>query len=166
MPAQAETRAPVLRIRGDEAEAPLLESLRLSLLLVEPLEPIEGEIGAIGGARHQAVPGRLGALEIALDEAHVAEIQVGRRRVGILFDRRLEMPRRVAAIADAQRLGAELVLEERQDRLVARLRVGAAQRDQLLANAMRVRPLVLLLVELLQVEQRVLIRRDPSGSLR
>ena len=101
MTAEAEARAPVLGIRRDKPQTPLLESLRLSLLFVEPLEPIEGEIGAIRGARHQAVPGRLGALEIALDEADVAEIQVGRRRVRILLDRRLEMPRRVAAIADA-----------------------------------------------------------------
>ncbi len=34
------------------------------------------------------------------DEAHVAEIQIGRRRIRILIDRRLEVPRRVAAIAD------------------------------------------------------------------
>ena len=57
------------------------------------------------------------------------------------------------------RFGAELVLEKRQDRLVARLRVGTAQRDQLLANAMRVGPLMLFFVQLLQVEQRVLVRR-------
>ena len=58
-----------------------------------------------------------------------------------------------------ERFLAQFVLEERQDRLVARLRVGPAQRDELLANAVRVRPLVLLLVQLLQVEQRVLVRR-------
>ena len=64
------------------------------------------------------------------------------------------------------RLDAELVLEERENRLVARLRIGTAQRDQLLADAVRVVPLVLLLVQLLQVEQRVLIRSDPAAALR
>ena len=45
---ERQARAPVLRVGGDEPPAALLESLRLSVLLVEALEPIEGEVGAIG----------------------------------------------------------------------------------------------------------------------
>ena len=76
------------------------------------------------------------------------------------------MPCGTAAIADAERLEAALVLEKREDRLVARLGVGTAQRDQLLADAIRVVPLVLFLVQLLQVEQRVLIRSGRAAALR
>jgi hypothetical protein len=64
-----------------------------------------------------------------------------------------------AAIAEGERFLAQLILEERQDCQVARLRVRSAQRHELLANPVRIRPLMLLLVQLLQVEQRVLVRR-------
>jgi hypothetical protein len=69
------------------------------------------------------------------------------------------MTLRAAAIADGERFLAQLVLEKRQDRQVARLGVRAAQCDELLANAVRIGPLMLLLVQLLQVEERVLVCR-------
>ena len=57
------------------------------------------------------------------------------------------------------RLDAALVLEKRENRLIPRLRVRTAQVDQLLPDAVRVVPLMLLFVQLLQVEQGVLVLR-------
>ena len=56
--AERQAGAPVLRIRGDQPPAALLELLRRALLVVEPLEPVEGEIGALGRARRSAGPRR------------------------------------------------------------------------------------------------------------
>ena len=48
VPAHCQAGAPVLGIGGDQPRASLLETLRLSELLVEALEAIEGQIGALG----------------------------------------------------------------------------------------------------------------------
>src|SRR5689334_14677538 len=48
MPAEREPRPPVLRIGGDQFATAIFETLRMSELLVEPFEAIEGEIRAIG----------------------------------------------------------------------------------------------------------------------
>jgi hypothetical protein len=85
--AHRQAGAPILGIGGNQARASLFKALRLAELLVEAFEAIEGEVGAFGRTRQQSVPRRFGALEIAFEESHVAEVQVRGRRVGILFDR-------------------------------------------------------------------------------
>jgi hypothetical protein len=46
--AEREPCAPILATRRDEPHTAILEPLRLAVQFVEALEPIEGEVGAIG----------------------------------------------------------------------------------------------------------------------
>ena len=64
MAAEREAGAPILRAGGDQSAAAIFESLRMSELLVETLEPVERKIGAIRRSRDQSVPGLLGASQI------------------------------------------------------------------------------------------------------
>ena len=90
---------------------------------------------------------------------HVAEVQL-RRGVGrIQIDRRFEPARRFRVIRPLERLGAELVLQEAEDREMAGLRRRGIERRQLLARLVCLVPLVLFLVQLLEIRQRVLVVR-------
>ena len=64
-----------------------------------------------------------------------------------------------AIVLAAHRLEADLVLEERENRLALRLRVDRGELGQALARVVGLGPLVLFFVQLLQVDERVLVLR-------
>ena len=76
------------------------------------------------------------------------------------------MCRRLLGVAVGEGLQADLVLEEGADRAMARLPAGRDGLGQALADPRRLDPVVLILVELLELRQRVLVGRiEPQHLL-
>src|SRR5438477_11912388 len=73
---QRETRAPVVRRFVDEPLAQTRETLGLSGADRQRLETIEGEVGTVPRDVDQLLPDRGGRPFVALQHAHVAEVQV------------------------------------------------------------------------------------------
>ena len=94
-------------------------------------------------------------------EPQVAEIQICRHRVRVELDGGLEAAGGVAEVAGLERIDADGVLEERQDAVDARRISLGLERRQLLLQLVRLLPLMLIFVELLEIEQRV---RLPGSS--
>ena len=159
MPRQREPRAPVLRIGGGNPAAQVDEPLRRSELLRGVLEPIECQVGALRRDVHHRLPRFHGQAEVALLRVQIAEVQVGRRGLLVALDRRAKPLGRLLAIPEAQGLFAQLVLEKRQDRLVADARQGAVDLCEQLPHFVGFAPLMLLAIQFLELHQRVTILR-------
>ncbi len=94
-----------------------------------------------------------------LRHPHVAEVQVGRDGAGVEIDGAPVAALGLGEVLPPHRLEADLVLEEREDRLVLRALVDVGELREAAARVVGLGPLVLLLVQLLQVHQRVLVLR-------
>ncbi len=84
----------------------------------------------------------------------------------IQIDRRLEAPGRLVEAAFLERLQAQLVLEERQDRLRLRLVGRAGDLREALPRDVGLLPLVLVFLQLLQVDERGLVVRIELQDVR
>src|SRR5262245_48672438 len=105
-------------------------------------------------------------MDLPLLQARVAEMEVRRYRPRIDVDRLLIRARRHRHVAAPRLRAADLVAQEPEDlqMLVAVLRIDL--RD-LLADARRFAPLLLILVELLQVDEGVeILRVEPQDLLK
>ena len=100
------------------------------------------------------------------DDAHVAEVEIRRHRPGVEIDGALEAPGRFGQVLAAHRLEPDLVLEERQNGLALRLRFGRGELGQPLTRVVRVGPLVLFLLQLLQVDAGRTRSSDRGAALR
>ena len=126
-------------------------------VVVGALEPIEREVRAVLRDLDAPLPGRDRGVQVALLRLGVAEVQIRRDRRGVQVNRRLEPALRVVDAAVFERLQSELVLEERQNQLRLRLIRRAGNARQAPARHVRLLPLVLVFLQLLQIEQRRLV---------
>ena len=121
-------------------------------------EPIEREVRAIGRDVDRLAPRcRRGRAGSPLPLPHVAQVEVRRNHRRVDFDRGLKPPRGLGPVVLLHRLHAELVLEEREDRLRLRLVGRPGQMREPLPRDVRLLPLVLIFLQLLQVEERRLV---------
>ena len=159
VPRKREPRPPVLRARIDQAPAEVGKPVGRAELRVRGGQPFEREIGPLGRDVNQLFPerDRLGRAPFLV--AHVSEAQVGRQRARIHLDRGFEPLRRLLAVAPREGFTSELVLDEGERRLTARLVLGRGRFAQPLADGVSLLPLFLLGVQLLEVEERVLVLR-------
>ena len=94
---------------------------------------------------------------VSLEKPHVAEVQIGGRVSRIELDRRLEASHRLGVVRPLDGLKPELVFEEREDLVMARFAGRPVPSRELEPRGVRLRPLVLFLVQLLEIRQRVLV---------
>ena len=122
-------------------------------------EPIEREVGAIGrdldraSPRSPPPPARCPSATRTSPRFRYAGTARASRSIAP------EAPGRLGVVLAAHRLEADLVLEERENRLALRPRVDVGELRQPLPRVVGLGPLMLFLVQLLQVEQRVLVLR-------
>src|SRR5687768_7374431 len=162
MSGQRQARTPVLLIAGDQFPAELREALGRAEPRVGEREAVEGEVRPLrclvdrlfpdpGGLRHPVVAGM-----------DVAEIQIGGNDTRVEIDRRLKARDRSGVVSTGNGLEAELVLEECENGLTAAV-LGAPLTSERSPDVIGLLPLMLILVQLLDVQQRVLVVRiDPD----
>src|SRR5687768_1807528 len=153
---QRQPSAPVLRIPSDQLLTQGDEPLRRTRALVRPFEPFIGQICAFRDRFDQALPRGDGSGRVAALKVHVAQVEIGRGRLRIDIDRLAKHGRGGFRVAPPDGLGAELVAEKTEDLLI----LGPAMTvdpGNLGAHALGVRPLLLILVQLLQVDERVAV---------
>src|SRR2546428_928974 len=158
MAREREARAPILRVVLDEPAAQPREAIGVAGAHGERFEALEREIGAVGRDLEDALPDRGRVSLVALRDADVAEIQIRGHRTRVEVDGGFESPRGFGVFLPAHRLEADLVFKERQNRLVLGPWIARQLREPL-SRVIRLGPLVLFLVQLLQVQQRVLVLR-------
>ena len=162
---QREPGPPVLRATRDHSLAELPEAPGHLESGVGMLEPFEGQIGTVWNRFDQPLPGFDRPLNVALRVERVAEIQIRRCGAGIDLDRLGVGTDRLGWLTSLREGASDLVTEEAQDLLIVRVGAGVNPGD-LLAHTECVRPLVLVLVELLQVDERVpVFRVEPDHLL-
>ena len=152
---QREAGAPFLRRGGNQVAAQYTESAGVVHPRIGGFETGEGQVRALGRRAHQALPCFDGAGHVVLRQPDVTEVQVGRGILRIEIDRGFEPARGFPVFAPLQRGKADFVLEKGQDLLVARLLLRVVARGKLLPHRVGLGPLVLLLVQLLEVRHGV-----------
>ena len=163
---QGEPSPPVLLVRLDDAPAEVEESRGRVGVGERLLEPSKGQIRTLRSDAEYFLPCGDGLFRRTHLQSDVAEIEIGRHRALVEVDRRFEVLGRCAEFATPHRLETQFVLQEGQNRLVpVAAGVGGHFRHPLTED-LRFTPLVLLLVELLQVEQGILIARVELDNLR
>src|SRR4029079_1919202 len=118
---------------------------------------IECKVGALRRHLHERFPDVRGFALVALFNPHVAEIQVRRHGAGIEIDRRLETADRFRKVLPPHGLEPDFVFQERENRLALRPRFNGGEFVETLPRGVGLQPLMLFLVELLQVDQGVLV---------
>ena len=159
MPRQGQTCPPVLRVLFDEPSAKARETLRRLHADGERLESAEGEVRPVRSKLDHLFPNRHGLLLVAFSQPDVAEVQVGGNRAPVEVDGGSKPTRGLREILSPHRLQSDLVFEKREDRLALGLRVDGRELVEPLARVVRLQPLVLLLVKLLEVHERIFVLR-------
>src|SRR6185503_6301961 len=109
---QRESRPPVLRVLRDQPLAELREPPRGAQGRVGALEACECEVRAVRRLARERFPCLHGGGDVSLALAHVAEVEVGRRRSWIDVDRLDEGTSRGVSLAVARAGVADLVGQE------------------------------------------------------
>ncbi len=167
MPRQRQPRAPVLRVRRRSAGGTARRSVPAPPTFAYAASSRENaRYARSGDVLDQPLPGRDRARDVALRRPDVAEIQVRRCVLRIELDGRLEPPRRLRVVRSASAPPARSRFRERPR--ISWCRAGGrlvAARGELLPHRVGFGPLVLFLVQLLEVRQRVLVARDRAAAL-
>ena len=88
---------------------------------------------------------------------YIAEVQIRRHVARVERDRGLEPAQCLRHLSAPERLETNLVLEKRENLVVTLRRALSLKAGKLLPCRVRVAPLVLFLVQLLQIRERVLV---------
>ncbi len=158
VPRQRQARTPPLRVPVDQPLAQLDEPLRRPKRPVRPLQPVEREIRVVRHRLDQLFPRLDRRGQVPLPLADVPEIQVRGDGARIDVDRVRERARGAGGLTGSLLRAADLVAQEPEDLLVVRTPSGV-DLGNLLANAQRVRPLMLVFVQLLQVDEGIPVAR-------
>ena len=149
---------PVLRVPGDDALAQLGEAARRARRAIRAFETFEREIGAVGRHLDEALPRLDGRRQIALPLVDVAKVQIG--GAVPLSTSIASRKARAAAAGSPARTCTRPISVRRKPRICW---FSALRAPSIFAICSRTcsasSPLVLLLVQLLQVHERVAVLR-------